>query len=100
MRYKLYIPTNENENGGSFYLQATDVKTDVLLGDDPYYMETEFYEYFTDGKGKAFYRPESYDVFYTADEFIGDFQPIPLAKTTEQEEYLYSFAVISDEVDE
>ncbi len=84
------------ESGGLFYLQTTDEKTDVLIGGDPYYQETEFYEYFTDENGKAFYRPEGYDVFYTADGFWGDYQPVPLVKTTEQEEYLYSFTITSD----
>ena len=71
-----------------FYLQETDKFTDVKVGDSPYCQEQEFYEYFTDGKGKAFYRPETYDVFYPAAEFSDEFNKlcIPLENSLDEEQ--------------
>lgn len=87
----------ETDGESLFYLQEISMRTDVTVGDSIYYQEEEFYEYLTDGKDKAFYRPESYDVFYPADGFEGDLEPIPLPKyIAENEEYLYSFDIESD----
>lgn len=87
----------QTEGDELYYVCETDERTDVKVGDSPYYQEQEFYEYFTDGKDKAFYRPESYDVFYPANEFEGDVSPMPFPKEiVENDEYMYSFDIESE----
>lgn len=83
----------EQDGCAVYYQEGKFTETDVKIDDSPYYQESDFYEYFSDGE-KAYYRPESYDVFYYADEFKGAIEPIPFAKgVAEKEQYLYSFAV-------
>lgn len=90
----------QTDGDALFYLQTTDERTDVTIEGSPYYQTQEFYEYFTDGNGKAFYRPEGYDVYYPAEEFEGDVSPIPFPKgISENDKYLYSFKINSDSED-
>lgn len=90
----------QTDGDALFYLQTTSRRTDAVIDDSPYYQDEEFYEYFTDGKGKDFYRPEGYDVFYPAEEFNGDVSPIPFPKSIiESDEYMYSFNIGSDSDD-
>ena len=87
----------EKQGGGSYYMQETSHLTDVKTDGIPYYQTSDFYEFFMDGKGNAFYRPESYDVFYSPELFEGDESIAPLAKDIAQnEKYLYSFTVKTD----
>ncbi len=87
----------ETEGDKLFYSQETSSRTDVTIEDTPYYQTSDFYDYCTDGKGKAYYRPETYDVFYPAEKFDGDMPVVPLAKSiAENGEYLYSFKVKTD----
>ncbi len=82
----------QTDGDALYYQQTTDERTDAMIDGSPYYQQQKFYEYFTDGKDKAFYRNETYDVFYRADEFEGDVSPIALPKyIVQNEKYLYSF---------
>lgn len=88
------------EGEALYYSQTTSQKTDVTIDDAPYYQDIEFYEYFTNGSDKAFYRPEGYDVYYIAEKFEGDIQPVHFIKeVAEQEKYLYSFTVKTYDAD-
>lgn len=106
------IPDPYNE-ARYYYLDGLLTRLFVLQtdGDEYYYMQVTqdspeatndtnvqtFYEYFTDGKGKAFYRSDTLYKFYTAEEFEGDVSPIPFPKgIVENDEYLYSFNIETD----
>ncbi len=83
----------ETEGDAFFYMEENSVRTDAVINGSAYTETEEFYEYFTDGSHKAYYRPDTHDVFYPAEQFDGTWEPVPLAKEITEKQYLYSFTV-------
>lgn len=72
------------EDGALYYYEGSATRTDAEIGGAPYYQNTDEYEYFGNAE-EAWYRPEMYDVFYPADQFEGEWEPVSLAKRLAQD---------------
>ena len=77
-----YVYSIEGDN--LYYYQSDERKTDAEINGTPYYQTTNEYEYATNGK-ESWYRPEMYDVFYPAESFEGDYQPVFLTERLKNE---------------
>ena len=86
----------ETEGDAFYYVEENSVQTDAVIDGSAYTQTEEFYEYTTDGCQKAYYRPDTHDVFYLAGQFEGAWEPVPLAKGITDKQYLYTFTVSSD----
>jgi hypothetical protein len=85
----------ETEGDAFYYMEQDSIRTDAVIDGSVYDQTEEFYEYITNGSQKTYYRPDTHDVFYPAEQFDGTWDPVPLAKDITEQQYLYTFTVNS-----